>query len=293
MIARGAAAAALLAVFFSASPAAAQGKGRGLGKGKHAAPPAPEASAPGDPSVGTGIRQFGVWLEDATISPGGRGWVTFGVGYAKAPFGHQWDVPSIDAGIGVSRRTQVAITAPFTRLRYTDGTSSRGLGDVYLATKVGLLDPSASGRSFGLAVAPVLELLSSGSVPDGQGRVNWALPLALEKRFTRFRTYGTVGYFSRGAAFASAAVEVPLSQKVTATAVLSHARSLESDPLSDALALSPTRWDLGGSAVYFLNPSATLYASLGRTVSRQDANASSISVSAGVSLGFQHRLSGR
>jgi hypothetical protein len=291
MIARGAAAAALLAFVFAA-PAAAQGKGRGLGKSKHHAPPAP--STPDAPPIpGTGVRQFGVWLEDATISPGGRGWVTFGLGYAKAPFGHQWDVPSIDAGIGVSRRTQLAVTAPFSRLRFTDGSSVRGLGDTYLAMKIGLLDPTADGRSFGVAVAPVLEMLSSGSVQEGEGRVFWALPVAFEKRFKGFRTYATVGYFSRGAAFASGAVEVPLNEKVTTTAVLSHSRSVESDPLSDAQALARTRFDLSGGAVYFLNPSATLYASVGRTISRVDANASSLAVSAGVSLGFQHRLSGR
>jgi hypothetical protein len=282
---RSAAAAALL-FFISASPLAAQGHGRGLGKTKgHAAP---------DPTIaGTGIRQFGVWLDDATISPAGQGWATFGIGYTRALFGNQWDAPSTDAGLGLSRRAQLAVSAPLTKVRYTDGTTQRGLGDAYVAMKVGLVDPTATGRSFGVAVAPVVEFLSSGSVPDGGSRVHWALPLAVEKRFEKFRAYGTVGYFSRGSVFASGALEVPVNEKVTATATLSHSRSLKDDPLSDAQELASSRWDVSGGAVYFFSPKATLYGSVGRTISRLDANGSSLSVGAGVSFGFQHRLSGR
>ena len=225
---RSAASAALL-FFISASPLLAQGH-RGLGTTRgHGAP---------DPVIGgTGIRQFGIWLEDATVSPTGQGWASFGIGYTDAPFGHQWDAPSVDAGLGLLPRVQFAITAPFTKVSYADGTTTRGLGDVYLAMKLGLLDPAAEGRSFGIAVAPVVEFLSSGSVPEGGARVHWALPLALEKRFERWRAYGTVGYFSRGAIYGSAAGEVPLTEKLTATGVLSLSRSLEDDPLSDAQGL--------------------------------------------------------
>jgi hypothetical protein len=281
---RGAAAAALLFFFFG-TPLLAQGH-RGLGQTRgHATP---------DPQIpGTGIRQFGIWLDDATVSPLGQGWASFGIGYTDAPFGHQWDAPSVDAGFGLFPRVQFAITAPFTKVSYTDGTTTRGLGDIYLATKVGLLDPTADGRSFGIAVAPVVEFLSSASVPEGSSRVHWALPLALEKRFEKSRVYGTIGYFSRGALYGSAAVEVPVTGRLTATGVLSHSRSLEDDPLSDAHGLSRTRWDLSGGAAYFFSPRATLYASVGRTVSRVDANAASFTAAAGVSFGFQHRLSGR
>jgi hypothetical protein len=287
---RGAAVAALLLLLL-AGPAAAQGHGRGLGKTKgHGS--TPEGVVPPPGVTGTGVRQFGVWLDDATISPAGRGWATFGIGYSRAPFGNQWDAPSVDAGVGVSPRVQLAVTAPFSKVSYTDGTVDRGLGDVYLAVKLGLIDPTATGRSFGLAVAPVVEFLSAGSVPDGGSRVHWALPVAVEKRFSKCRAYGTAGYFSRGSVFASGALEVPVTAKVTATATVSHSRSLHEDALSDAVQLARSRSDVSGGAVYFFSPSATFYASVGRTVSRLDANGSSLSVAAGVSFGFQHRIGG-
>jgi hypothetical protein len=266
---------AALLLFSLATPSAAQGKGKGP-----------------KPPPGTGVRQFGVWLDDAIVSPEGRGWATFGVGYTRAPFGHQWDLPSLDGGIGVSRHVQVGVTVPVSHVAYTGGPSSRSLGDAYLAVKVGLLDPAASGHSFGVAVAPLVEFLGSGSVQEGGARVFWALPFIVERRFQRFRAYGTLGYFSRGAVFLSGAVEVPINSKVTATATLSDSRSLENDPLSDAQQLARSRWDVSGGAVYFFSPKVTLSGSLGRTISRLDANASSLAVSAGVSVGFQHRIRG-
>lgn len=282
--ARSAAAAALLLLVL-ASPAAAQGRGRGLGKNK-SQPPAPA------PVPGAGIRQFGVWLDDATVSPAGQGWATFSVGYTRAPFGRQWDAPSFDVGVGLRQRLQIALSAPVSRVDYTDGTTTRSVGDAYGAVKVALFDPTKEGRSFGLALVPVVELLSEDSVQEGAGRVFWALPVAVEKRFEKFRTYGTVGYFSRGSTFAAGAFEVPINSKVTATATLSHARSLTDDPVSDVEGLARNRSDASAGAVYFLNPKATLFASIGRTLSRIDANASSLSVSAGISFGFQHRIGG-
>lgn len=241
---------------------------------------------------GTGARQFGVWLDDATAAPPGQGWATFGVGYSRASFGSQWDAPSVDVGIGMPPRIQIALSAPFTRVDYVDGTTTRGMGDAYGAVKMTLLDPAEEGRPFGLAIIPVVEFLSTSSVEEGAGRTFWALPVAIEKRFESFRTYGTVGYFSRGSAFAAGAAEVPVSSKVTVTGTLSYARSLEDDPLAEELGLSRNRWDLSGSAVYFFNDKATFYASLGRTISQIDVNASTLAFSAGVSFGFQHRLRG-
>ena len=281
---RSAASAALLLLLL-ATPAAAQGRGRGLGHGHGSKEPPPESGEA--VPAGTGVRHFGTWLDDATVQPKGKGWTTVGVGYSRAPFGHQWDAPSVDAGIGVSKRVQFAVTAPFSRVAYTDGSSIRGLGDAYIVTKVGLVDPGASGRSFGLAIAPMLEVLNSGSVPEGERRVYWAIPVTFERRFQGFRAYGTVGYFSRGAAFGSGALEVPVNQKVTVTGALSHSRSLKNDPLSDARQLSRSRWDLTGGATYALTPRATLFGNLGRTISRIDENASSLILGAGVSLGFE------
>lgn len=280
----------LLAALF-VTPAFAQGNSSGKGRGAKAPAPTTQApaqgqSAPASIIPGTGVRNFGVWLDDASFLPKGKGWMTFGIGYWRSMYGHQWDIPSMDAGWTIDRRLQIGMSTPISRTSFDDGTQSRGIGDTYLSAKVGLLDPETNGRNFGFAVVPVVEILSSGSVLEGDSRFHWALPVTAERRFERFRMYGAAGYFSRGSVFGAGAVEVPVSDRVVVTGVLSHSRSLEDDPLSDALELAKTRYDLNGAALYVLNPTTTLFGTIGRTISRADANASSIAISGGVSFGF-------
>ena len=271
---------AAILVVLLASPAFGQGKGRGAKPPKKTTSPTPTTIP------GTGVRQFGLWLDDASILPKGKGWTTFGVGYWRSMYGHQWDMPSLDAGWAIDRRVQVGANAPISHASYTGGYTSRGLGDVYLSAKVGLIDPDADRRTYGLAVIPVVEILSSGSVAAGESRVHWALPVSVERRFDRFRIYGAGGYFSRGSVFGAGAVEVPISSRVVATGTLSHSRSLNDDPLSDALKLGKSRYDLSGAVIYVLSETAAVFGSLGRTISQTDANASTLAVSGGISFGF-------
>jgi hypothetical protein len=285
MLKRAALAVAVLTL--SAAPLLAQGKS--LGKGRGAKPSVTQQQTTTTQAAtipGTGIRHFGSWLDDASFLPKGKGWTTFGIGYWRSIDGHQWDVPSIDAGVAIDKRIHVGISTPFSRSSYGDGYTSSGFGDTYLSAKVGLIDPDQEGNTFGLAVVPVIEILSSGSVIEGDSRLHWAIPVTVERRFEGFRVYGAGGYFSRGSVFGAGAVEVPVTDRIVATAVLSHSRSLKDDPLSDALQLSKSRFDLNGSVMYVVTPVVTAFGTLGRTISRTDANASTLAVSGGVSFGF-------
>lgn len=279
-------AAALLIATALASPAFAQGKSLGKGRGAKAPAPTPTSGAQPIAIPGTGVRHFGIWLDDASMLPQGKGWTTLGVGYWRSLYGHQWDMPSVDAGWAVTPRLQMGVNAPISYASYNDGYTSRGLGDLYLSAKIGLIDPEQDNRKFGLAVIPVVEVLSSGSVLEGESRIHWAIPVSAERRFDGFRVYGAGGYFSRGSVFGAGALEMPVSARIVATGTLSHTRSLKDDPLSDALELSKSRFDLSGGAMYVLTDIAVLFGSIGRTISRTDANASTLSISAGISLGF-------
>ncbi len=275
---------AALLLFICSASAVAQGNGKGRG----AKAPAPAAPTQQSSSmvVGTGERHFGVWLDDASILPTGNGWTTFGIGYWQSNLGHEWDVPSLDGGFAITPKLQIGISAPVAHATYLDGYTSRGLGDMYISGKYGLINPEATKGKWGLAVIPIMEILSSAPVADtaGIGRVQWAIPITAEKRFDKFRFYGAGGYFSRGAVFASGALEVPVSDKVTVTGTLSNSRSLTNDPLSDELGLSKTRLDASGGVMYVLHSAVVLYGSIGRTLSHIDANASTLSVSGGISV---------
>ena len=274
-----------------ASPAAAQGKGKGLVKGRgptaHAAPSSTSAPAPI-----FGIRQFGAWLEDASLLDAGSASAAVSLGLVRSAGGRQTDFPIVDAGLGLTPRVQLAMTVPFYQLSFADGSRAAGLGDVYLATKVGLIDPAKTTSGFGLAVSPLLEILAD---PDPTGGRNFhvGLPVSVEWRQAKYRVYGSSGWFSRGAFFTSGALELPLTERVVATGVFSHTRALNDDPNADAMGMSKARTDLMGGAAFFATPSIALYGSLGRTISAQDANAASFMLGAGVSMVFAGRTPGR
>ena len=71
----------------------------------------------------------------------------------------QIDAPVLGATYGISNRAQLSATVPFYRFSY-DGSSQSGLDNVYVSTKIGIVDPR-DGR-FGLAVGA----WESSCVPD-------------------------------------------------------------------------------------------------------------------------------
>ncbi|HEX2444263.1 MAG TPA: hypothetical protein VHJ77_09995 [Vicinamibacterales bacterium] len=267
------------------SPVLAQGKGKGLAKGRGKAPtPTVSASSAGAP-VATGIRQFGAWLDDASIVEPGGGWAAISLSHFRSSGGRQTDFPIVDGAVGLAPRVQIGITVPYYRLSFADRTTASGLGDVYLAAKVGLIDPAETASGFGLAVTPLVEILADPD-PVGQRNFHWGAPVSVEWRQPKYRLYGSSGWFSRGAFFASGAVELPLTQRLIATGAVVLTRALNDDPNADAIGLSKSRIDLTGGAAFFVTPTVGVFSSVGRTISAQDSNAASFMLSAGVSIGF-------
>jgi hypothetical protein len=278
-----------------AAPASAQGRGNAYGRGRSGSPSAasaPSASSAGqsDSAVfvpsGTGVRNFGAWLDDASLMAPGMGWTSVSFGYWKTPAVTEFDAPIIDAGFGMARRAQVGFSAPFYHVHEPGGPMARGLGDVYLNAKIQLRDPATASNGVGFAVTPVLEVLRFQPAPD-KGRVQWALPLSVEMRRDGWRTFGSVGYFSRGSLFAAAAAEFALSDKAWLVATISQSHSVKADDLSAALGLSQTRTDVSAGLAMAATPALVVFGNVGRTISRQDFTSSTLNVTGGVSYSFK------
>jgi hypothetical protein len=285
------AATAVAIIVLAAAPAAAQGNGNGLALGRYknkSNPPPPStaasASAVETPPV-VALRQFGSWLDDASLVEPSHGFASISVGHYRSLGGHQTDFPIVDGAFGLTPRLQVGVTVPYYRMTFNDGTRINGLGDVYLSTKLSVVAPEHTKSHVGLALSPVVEVLGDPD-PVKNTRLFWGLPVNVELRREGYRVYGSGGYFSRGALFGSGAVEVPLHERVIATGVLSYTRALNDDAGADSLGLSKIRMDVSGAAAYVLSPSFVLFGSLGRTISTQDINASSLVVSGGISVSF-------
>src|SRR5512134_1270309 len=112
---------AAVLVTAAASPLFAQGKGNAWGRGRSGSPSAASAPAPASPGdadeffipSGTGVRNFGAWLDDASLLPPGMGWTTVSFGYWRTPLAREIDLPTIDGGVGITKRVQLGFSVPF------------------------------------------------------------------------------------------------------------------------------------------------------------------------------------
>ena len=271
------------------APLSAQGNGKSKGH-KGGGPAASGSAAP--PSTATsqpsGFRQFGSWLDDASLLTPGSAWTSISFGYYRWIGGRQTDFPVVDAGIGLSKRAQFGITVPYYRVHFMDGSGVGGLGDVFLSGKIMLIDPADRKQAFGLAISPVFEI-TDDPLP-GSPSVTWAAPVNIEFRRSGYRLFGSSGYFSRGAFFGSGAVELPVNDRLIVTSALSLMRSVNDAAAADAMGLSKGRTDVTASAAYFVTPSMAIFGGTGRTIGNRDGTGTTLLLNAGVSLTFAPRV---
>jgi hypothetical protein len=131
----------------------------------------------------------------------------------------------------------------------------------------------------------MLEVLDAAPLTGGS-RVNWALPANIEFRREGWRAFGSGGYFSRGALFASGAVEAALSDRAWVMASLSQSYSTKADALTAALALPRGQTDLTGGLTVALSPMMAVYGTVGHTISNREMNAGTLNLAGGVSFNF-------
>src|SRR5262245_50864161 len=215
--------ASLVAAAVLALPALAAAQGNSAFGHSHngsrvTAPSSTSSSAPGSsasvtsegPSYGVDVRNFGTWLDDASVMGPGSGFVTLGFSFWRGPEFREFDFPMIDSGFAIHQRVQVGMSFPYYYAGPPGGPVVRGIGNVYMTGKVQLRDPSS--QPVGFALTPMLEVLDAAPLTGGN-RVNWALPANVEFRREGWRAFGSGGYFSRGALFASGAVEAALTER--------------------------------------------------------------------------------
>jgi hypothetical protein len=188
----------------------------------------------------------------------------------------------LDVGYGVTDRIAASASVPFYRTSY-QGSIVSGLDDIYLSGKVTLIDPALTVSEFGVAVSPIVEVLSPGSTG---GRVHYALPVSVEVRRQPFRVFGSAGYFSRGSMFAGAALEWSASAGYVVTGALTQSYSTGVDVTLDSLGVSRRRSDVTGSVGYPLGQLAAAYVSVGRSLTSVDEGGTAFSLAGGLSFRF-------
>jgi hypothetical protein len=295
----------LLVAFGLLIPGAAYAQGNGRPKGPKTTPssgtstpspsgtstPSPSGtSAPAPTSVSTpepgaapvsSYRQFGSWLDDASSSYRGESYASFGVGYWQTAGGSQINAPMLGMGWGVSDRMQVSASVPFYHTNYAGATAS-GLDDVYFGAKYTLIDPTLTLSEFGLAVNPVVEVLSADN-PDG--RVHFALPINVELRRAPFRVYGSAGYFTRGSVFTGGALEWTGTRMVL-TGSLTQSYSIKEDLVLDATGIGRQNVNVSGAVAVPVTDRMAAFVNVGRTLTPIEEGGTKLALSGGVSIRF-------
>jgi hypothetical protein len=270
------------AAVLTAASAAAQGNSAGHGNAHQGGTTAGAAAgATPLPGSGTGSRTFGVWLDDASVATPGGGWATVSIGSYSTDLFHELDVPVADAGLGFTRRVQAGFSVPVYNVMPANGTTLHGVGDIYLHGKIQLRDPEWSLDGIGYAVVPIVEVTRTPVA--GESKVNWALPVTIEMRFAQWRWYASGGYFSRGSLFGAAAIERPVTSRLTLTGTFSDSLATKTLP-NDPANLPRTRADVSGGVSYAMGPSWIVFGSIGRTISTHEATSTNLALSGGVSL---------
>jgi hypothetical protein len=232
------------------------------------------------------VRTLGAWLDDASVLAPGEAWLALSMSKWDMPVATGADAPVIDLSLGLTPRVQTSLTLPYFRISDRTGGTFRGLGDMYVSTKVILRDAAA--HPIGVSIGPTLEILSDTSVAGtGLRRVNWILPVNLERRFDVGRVYGSAGYFTRGVLFASGAYEYPVTDRLAVAAALTHAYATDAEALSEELGLGRRRVDLSGTASYAVAPALAIFGSLGRTVWGLDDDSTRMLASVGVAINME------
>jgi hypothetical protein len=234
-------------------------------------------------AYGVDVRNFGTWLDDASVMGKGNGFVTMGFAYWRGPGFREFDLPMVDSGVALHQRVQVGMSFPYYYANEPGGPVARGFGNVYMTSKVQLRDPAS--HPVGFAVTPMLEVLDAAPVIGGH-RVNWALPANVELRRDGWRAFGSGGYFSRGALFASGAIEAALSDRAWVMGSLSQSYSTKADQLTAALALPRDQTDVTGGLTVALRPNVAVYGTVGHTISNRQINSGTLNLTGGVSFNF-------
>ena len=266
------------------SAAHAQGNGRPKGPKSGSSTPTPTITVSASEPVATPVssfRQFGSWLDDASSSYRGENYASLGVGYWRLADSSQINAPMLGMGWAVTDRMQFSASVPFYHTSYA-GTTSSGLDDLYFGAKYTLIDPTLTLSEFGLAINPVVEVLSAD---PGDGRVHFALPVNVELRRQPFRIYGSAGYFTRGSVFAGGALEWTGSRMIV-TGSLTQSYSIKDDLVLDGMGIGRQNVNVSGAVAVPVTGRMAAFVNVGRTLTPIEEGGTKLALSGGVSIRF-------
>ena len=224
------------------------------------------------------------FFEDADLTAPGLMNISVDLAYSRVESGQDRSLPTADFALGLNKRVEVSLGSGYVRSQF-EAFRVNGFSDTYAGTKILL---SKQGRWLpALAVKPMLEILGTPSIANNllaPARVNFVLPLILQRSYDQWRVYYTGGFLTRGLQFHSLTLEADQWAHATPSVVISHSRLTRELGLVSELGLNRSRSDLLGMVSVTLSPRWSFYGSAGATFGRTDANSLRYQASVGIAL---------
>lgn len=227
------------------------------------------------------------FFEDADITTPGVVSISQDLSYGRVYAGRDLSAPTAYLAVGLYPRLDITVGSGYVRSQFETFRVS-GISDTYAGAKFLLV--KEDGPRPAIAVKPILEILGTPSIANNllaPGRVNFLLPLVVQKSWEEFRVYYTGGYLTRGLQFHSLAFELDRWARVTPSVVVSHSRLTRELGLVSELGLNRSRSDVLGMLSVNVSPQWGFYASAGTTFGRTDANSLRYQVTGGITFNFR------
>lgn len=268
----------LLLLFLAAIPAIAQSPGSSQSRATTPAPAEVTAT-----ESGRRISSPGAMLDDYETAEPGTVSFTVGGGYWKVSAGRDISLPATTIQFGLTRWLEVQASSSLARTQFEEFRTT-AMGDAYISAKVALLHEGK--HRPGIAFEPMLEVLGRPSLADNAlapKKYNAAFGGIIGKNIAdTVRLYNHSGFFTRGIAFSSTALEITRFSRVTPVVYMTLGALTANRQTAADLQLNASRPDVGGSLGIRISKNWSSYVSVARSLGRRDLNSVDIAVSGGV-----------
>ena len=220
-------------------------------------------------SSANAVIYYGSWLDDASVVSPGDVWVGLSTGYWTGQGSRQIDAPVASVAVGISHRMQAGASFSFYHFRDANGFAETGTGSMSGYGKFVIFDPASTEKGIGVAVTPLVELS-----PGAEEQLGWALPINIEGRRGNARFYGSAGYFSRGATFATFGVDLPISSRASISGTFGQSYA--------SAGTHQTSFGVGASLT--MSGTSGVFVGLGQTLMPAEVGPGGLSLAGGVSF---------
>jgi hypothetical protein len=221
--------------------------------------------------------------EDATLLDPGTVSIDLDSNFNRTQGGYYLSAPGVGVALGITSRLELLSSGGLAVSKDQEN-RTYGLDDNYFGAKI-LLFPKTERRP-AIAIMPTLEVLNTSGIAPGliPHRVNFALPVLVEKDFDDWSVSYTGGYITRGLAFSTVKLEGDWWEKLTPVLTVSYSQFTSNLGMLSELGVSRGQTNAAIGIERVITPRWSVFADVGRSIGRTDSATASFECTFGVTF---------